>query len=76
MATTLEDDLGDPERWTVPSIVELMRESRRLSENIHSAEMDVQRIDKLAKLLDEYRRRDKEKYTKQLSVSLIRETES
>jgi len=51
MATTYEDDLGDLEKWMVPSIVELLVESRKLFENIYQVEIDVQHIDELTKLL-------------------------
>jgi len=51
MATMYEDDLGDLEKWMVPSIVELLVESRKLFENIYQVERDVQRIDELTKLL-------------------------
>lgn len=70
MATTLEDDL-EVDRWTAPSIVELFRESQRLSESIHLTEIEVQNFDKLLQLLDECRR-DNENYVKQLSVRVIR----
>lgn len=67
MATaTLGDDI-EIERWTAPSIVDLLRESRKLSENIYLAEIEVQDIDRLLNLLDEYRRAN-ENYIKQLSV--------
>lgn len=70
MATTLDDDF-EIERWTiVPSIVELLRESQKLSENIFLAEIEVQDIDRLLKLLNECRR-DNENYIKQLSVRFI-----
>lgn len=69
MATTLDDDF-EIEPWTIPSIVELLRESQKLSENIYLAEIEVQDIDKLLKLLNECRR-DNENYIKQLSVRLI-----
>lgn len=69
MATTLKDDF-EIERWTVPSIVDLLRESQKLSENIYLAEIEVQNIDRLLKLLNDCRR-DNENYIKQLSVSLM-----
>jgi len=69
MATTL-DEAFEIERWTVPSIVELLRESQKLSENIYLAEIEVQNIDRLLKLLNECRR-DNENYIKQLSVRPI-----
>lgn len=69
MATTLDDGF-EIERWTVPSIVELLRESQKLSENIYLVEIEVQHIDRLLKLLNKYRR-DNENYIKQLSVRLI-----
>lgn len=68
MATALDDDIGI-ERWTVPSIVELLRESQKLSENIYLAEIEVQNIDRLLKLLNECRR-DNENYINQLLVKL------
>ncbi|KAG5347798.1 FAZ1 protein, partial [Acromyrmex charruanus] len=64
MATTLDDDF-EIERWIVPSIVELLRESQKLSENIYLAEIEVQNIDRLLKLLNECKK-EKENYIKQL----------
>lgn len=68
MATALDDGI-EIERWTVPSIVELLRESQKLSENIYLAEIEVQNIDRLLKLLNECRR-DNENYINQLLVKL------
>ncbi|EGI67148.1 Cytochrome P450 6B3 [Acromyrmex echinatior] len=61
MATTLDDDF-EIERWIVPSIVELLKESQKLSENICLAEIEVQNIDKL---LNECKK-ENENYIKQL----------
>lgn len=69
MATTLDDDF-EIERWTVPSIIELLRESQKLSENIYLAEIEIQNIDRLFKLLNECKR-ENENYIKQLSVRRI-----
>lgn len=69
MAITLDGDLGI-ERWTVPAIVELLKESQKLSENIYLTEIEVQSIDKLLELLNKYKR-ENEIYTKQLSVRII-----
>lgn len=70
MATTLDDDF-EILRWTVPSIVELLKESQKLSENIYQAEIEVQSIDKLLKLLSQCKR-DNKNYIKQLSVRIIK----
>lgn len=69
MATTLDDDF-EIDRWTVPSIVELLKESQKLSESIYLAEIEVQDIDELLRLLNKCRM-DNENYIKQLSVRLI-----
>lgn len=69
MATTWDNDF-EIERWTVPSIVELLRESQKLSEAIYRAEIEVQDIDRL---LNEYKRAN-ENYMKQLSVRLIKDS--
>lgn len=69
MATTLDDDF-EIDRWTVQSIVDLLRESQKLSKNIYQMEIEVQHIDRLLKLLNECRR-DNENYIKQLSVRLM-----
>lgn len=72
MATmmTLDDDF-EITRWTVPSIVELLKESQKLSENIYLAEIEVQSIDKLLEQLNQCKR-DNENYIKQLSVRIIK----
>lgn len=67
MATMLDSDL-EIDQLIMPSIIELLREVQKLSENIYQTEIEIQSIDKLLKLLDEYKR-DNEKYMKQLSVS-------
>jgi len=69
MATTLDDDF-EIERWIVPSIVELLRESQKLSKNIYLAEIEVQDIDRLLKLLNECKK-ENENYIKQLLVRRI-----
>lgn len=69
MAATFDYDF-EIERWTVPSIVELLRESQRLAENIYQAEIDVQNVDKLLRLLAACRR-DNESYVKRLAVRII-----
>lgn len=71
MATTLDDDDIEITRWTVPSIVELLKESQKLSENIYLAEIEVQSIDRLLELLNQCKR-DNENYIKQLSVRIIK----
>lgn len=65
---TLDDVLGEIDQWTVPSIIDLLKESRRLSECIRSAEEELRYVDEL---LDECRT-DKENYARQLSVSASR----
>lgn len=70
MATTLDDDF-EILRWTVPSIVEALKESQKLSENIYLAEIEVQNIDKLLELFNQCKR-DNENYMKQLSVRIIK----
>lgn len=70
MAATLDDDL-EITRWTVPSIIELLKESQKLSENIYLAEIEVQSIDRLLELLNQCKR-DNENYIKQLSVRIIK----
>jgi len=70
MAATLDDDL-EITRWMVPSIVELLKESQKLSENIYLAEIEVQSIDRLVELLNQCKR-DNENYIKQLSVRIIK----
>lgn len=67
MTITLDDELGEIDRWIAPSIVELLKESRRLSECIYSAAMELRCVDKLLELLDECRT-DNENYARQLSV--------
>jgi hypothetical protein len=70
MATTFDYDF-EIERWTIPSIVELLRESQRLAENIYQTEVEVQSVDKLLRLLAEYRR-DNASYIKRLPVRITR----
>lgn len=70
MAMSLVDDFEIMD-WTVPSIVELLKESQKLSENIYLAEIEVQSVDKLLELLNQCKR-DNEKYLKQLSVRIIK----
>lgn len=72
MAATFDYDF-EIERWTVPSIVELLRESQRLAENIYQAEVEVQNVDKLLRLLAEYKR-DDESYIKRLPVRITRDS--
>lgn len=67
MATTMNGDDLKIDQWTTPSIVELLREWRKLSENIRLMEIEVQSVDKLLELLDRCRK-DKENYMRQLSV--------
>lgn len=70
MATMLDHDFEITD-WTVPSIVELLKESQKLSENIYLTEIEVQNIDKLLELLSQCKR-DNENYIKQLSVRIIK----
>ncbi|KAL0127805.1 hypothetical protein PUN28_003204 [Cardiocondyla obscurior] len=69
MATTWDDDF-EIERWTVPSIVELLTESRKLSENIYLTEVEVQNIDKLLKLLNQCRRDNEDNIKKLLELGV------
>jgi len=71
MAATFDYDF-EIERWTVPSIVELLRESQKLAENIYQTEIEVQNVDKLLRLLAECRR-DNANYIKRLSVRITRD---
>lgn len=70
MADALDDELGEIDQWTVPSIVELFKESRKLSECIYATEMELRCVDKLLEQLDKYKT-DNENYAKQLSVRAV-----
>jgi len=72
MATTFDYDF-EIESWLVPSIVELLRESQRLAENIYQTEVEVQSVDRLLGLLAECKR-DNASYIKQLSVRVTRDS--